>query len=101
VLSVVCRSVPPSEIVPARRLVVLAVMNDPYVVDEYEKDCSRDQLFAVVVPKAREMLLDDICRGYVEDVILPRYAMFQSDDDAVSVLYEAFQLVVEADRGML
>ena len=33
-LSVVCKSVPPSVIEPAIRLVVLAVMNEPYVVDE-------------------------------------------------------------------
>ncbi len=165
--SVVCRSVPLSEIVPARRFVVEAVVNVAYVVDEYENVClalhvfvspssvddaapdsdvrnpasllNQDSLtddeasvsscppvpryakpcdgdvnrvlplnvFAplhvlfVVVPKAREILFDDICRGYVEDVILFRYAMFQSDDDAVRVLYELFQLVVLAVRGML
>lgn len=38
-LSVVCKSVPLREIVPADRFVVEAVVNDPYVVDEYEKDC--------------------------------------------------------------
>ena len=36
-----------------------------------------------VVPNAREMVLDDICRGYVEDVILFRYAVFQSVVDDV------------------
>lgn len=166
-LSVVCRSVPLSEIVPARRFVVLAVVNDPYVVDEYENVCFAVHVFVsprsvddaapdsdvrnpasllnqdsltddeatvfscppvpryakpcagdvnrvlplnvfvplhvllLVVPKAREILFDDICRGYVEDVILFRYAMFQSDDDAVSVLYELFQFVVLAVSGML
>ena len=38
-LSVVCKSVPLREIVPADRFVVEAVVNDPYVVDEYENDC--------------------------------------------------------------
>src|SRR5574343_1350411 len=33
-LSVVCRSTPPSVMLPAIRLVVDAVINDPYVVDE-------------------------------------------------------------------
>ena len=42
-----------------------------------------------------------ISSGDVALVILFRYAMFQSDDDAVSVLYELFQFVVEAVRGML
>ncbi len=43
--SVVCRSVPLSEIVPARRFVVLAVVNDPYVVDEYENVCFAVHVF--------------------------------------------------------
>ena len=37
------------EIVPARRLVVEAVMKDPYVVDEYEKDCRAFHTLAVYV----------------------------------------------------
>ena len=44
-LSVVCRSAPLSEIVPARRFVVLAVVNDPYVVDEYENVCFAVHVF--------------------------------------------------------
>jgi hypothetical protein len=47
------------------RFVVEAVVNDPYVVDEKLKVCSGPHVFAVVVPNARDTILDDSCRGYV------------------------------------
>ena len=47
----------------------------------------------VVVPKPIERALLEICRGYVEEIILFRNAVFQSLDDAVTVLYELFQFV--------
>jgi hypothetical protein len=74
-LSVVCRSVPLSEIVPARRLVVEAVVNDAYVVDEYEKVWRAFHVLAVDVPNARENVLSDVKSpppnsGYVVEIVL-------------------------------
>ncbi len=44
------------------------------------------QTLFVVVPNASEMLFAEICRGYVDEIILFRYAVFQSVDEAVTVL---------------
>ena len=62
--SVVCRSTPFSEIVPASRFVVEAVTNDEYAVDdEYVNVCTPPHVFEVDVPNANEMLFAEICRG--------------------------------------
>lgn len=50
---------------PNIRLVVEAVLNEAYVVDENSKVCSAPHVLVVVVPKARDTILDDSCRGYV------------------------------------
>ncbi len=41
------------------------MLNEAYVVDENSKVCSAPHVLAVVVPKARDTILDDSCRGYV------------------------------------
>lgn len=72
------------------KFVVLAVVNDPYVVDEYENVCNCDQVFAVVVPKARDRVLSDVrspppSNGYVVLINLELGAGVnpKSDDEAV------------------
>ena len=52
------------------KFVVLAVVSDPYVVDEYENVCNPLHVLAVVVPKARDRVLSDVrspppSNGYV------------------------------------
>ncbi len=47
------------------RFVVLAVLNDPYVVEENANVCSAAQVFAVVVPKARLIVSNVLTKGYV------------------------------------
>lgn len=45
------------------KLVVLAVINEAYVVVEYVNVCGRDQLFAVVVPNARVIVFEESISG--------------------------------------
>ena len=76
-------------------------MKDARVVEEFVNVCSADHVLAVVVLKAIDMLFAEICRGYVEEIILFVYAVFQFAEEAVTVSYVEFQFVVEAVRGML
>ena len=63
--------------------------------------CREFHVLAVVVPKAKLMLFAEICRGYVEEMILFVYAVFQFVLFAVTVSYEEFQFEVEAVSGIL
>jgi len=72
---------------------------DPAIV--FVNVCVPAHVLDVVVPKASEILFAEICRGYVEEMILFVYAVFQFALFAVTVSYEEFQFVDEAVSGIL